>query len=251
VAKVNSDKAYDYIRKKILDGEFPPGSSLMTEQLSTEIGVSRTPVRDALRQLESDGLVCIRPRLGASVKQVDMKELRELCELRLALEGHTAYLAALNRNEAELAEIRVAAEAMRRLVEAIAAARKEEALVTELAREDVRFHIAIMNAAKNDVMKKEILRLHLINRVVAGTGSPIRNDADLSTKAERDARRQQVLASHTQILDAITRRNGPAAKKAMEEHIQELIEHSLRSFAQNESTRPARKLTADELLYSA
>ena len=235
---VNSDRAYNHIRKKILNGEYPPGSALMTEELSTDIGVSRTPVRDALRQLESDGLVSIRPRLGASVKKMDLTELREMCELRLALEGHAACLAALNRNEAELAEIRVALDSMRRLVDLIAATKKE----------DVRFHIAVMTAAKNDLMKKEILRLHLINRVVAGTG---KGEAELTTKPERDARRQKVLESHTEIYEAIARRDGAAAKAAMEEHIQELIEHSLRQFAQNESARPTRGLTADEMLYTA
>lgn len=249
---VNSDRAYDFIRKKILDGEYPPGSALMTEQLSADIGVSRTPVRDALRQLESDGLVCIRPRLGASVKQVDLKELREMCELRLALEGHAAYLAALNRNEAELADIRVALEAMRRLVDAIASARKEEPLLTDLVREDVRFHIAIMTAAKNDLMKKEILRLHLINRVVSGAVDPARGpQKPVAPKPDADARRQQVLVSHTDIFEAIARRDGPAAKAAMEQHLQELIEHSLRTFARTEAGHTSRELTAEELVYSA
>jgi DNA-binding GntR family transcriptional regulator len=66
---VNSDIAYDFLRKRILNGEYPPGRALMTEVLSDEIGVSRTPVRDALRKLEADGLVSIRARLGASVKK--------------------------------------------------------------------------------------------------------------------------------------------------------------------------------------
>jgi DNA-binding GntR family transcriptional regulator len=60
---VNSDVAYDFIRKRILNGEFSPGHALMTKELSAEIGVSRTPIRDALRQLEADGLVTIRPHL--------------------------------------------------------------------------------------------------------------------------------------------------------------------------------------------
>lgn len=247
---MNLDRAYDFIRKKILSGEYGPGTALMTEQISGEAGVSRTPVRDALRQLESEGLVSIRPRLGASVKQMDLKELRDMCELRLALEGHAAQLAARNRTEQELADIADALKTMQRLVEEIAAGRKEDALVAELLRNDVRFHIAIMAAAKNELMKKEIIRLHLINRVVAGTGEANRGERELPTKAERDARRRQVLADHEAIYEAIAGRDGPAAKAAMEQHIQELIEHTLRSFAQSESARPTRELTADELLYS-
>ncbi|MEO6005461.1 MAG: GntR family transcriptional regulator, partial [Opitutus sp.] len=56
---VNTDVAYNHIRKRILSGEYPPGHPLMTELLANEIKVSRTPVRDALRKLETDGLVTI------------------------------------------------------------------------------------------------------------------------------------------------------------------------------------------------
>src|SRR5262245_3783503 len=102
---VNSDVAYDYLRKRILSGGYAPGQALMTKMLAAEIGVSRTPIRDALRQLEADGLVTIRPRLGASVKQMDLKVFQESCELRLALETHAAGLAARSRTELDLHEI--------------------------------------------------------------------------------------------------------------------------------------------------
>ena len=74
---VNTDVAYEHIRKKILNGEYLPGQALMTEVLAEEIGVSRTPVRDALRKLETDGLVSIQPHLGASVKKIQLPEFRE------------------------------------------------------------------------------------------------------------------------------------------------------------------------------
>src|SRR5882762_11861272 len=105
---VNTDVAYDYIRKKILSGEYASGKPLMTEVLAKEIKVSRTPVRDALRKLETDGLVTIRAHLGANVKVMDLKEFREMCDLRLALESHAAGLAALNHTEADLHEIKFA-----------------------------------------------------------------------------------------------------------------------------------------------
>src|SRR5919197_2197770 len=110
---VNSNVAYEYVRKRIVSGEFGPGRPLMTKDLAADIGISRTPVRDALRQLEADGLVIIRPRLGASVKAMDLKEYRDLCGLRLALESYAAGFAAQNRTDAELREIQFALEAMR------------------------------------------------------------------------------------------------------------------------------------------
>lgn len=249
--KVNSDVAYEYIRKRILSGEYPPGHALLTEELSGEIGVSRTPVREALHKLKADGLVSIRARLGASVKQMDVKEFREMCDLRLALEGHATGLAAVNHGQADLREIKFALEAMRGLTERIIAADEEHPLIDELVREDVRFHIAIMTAAKNDLMKSEILRLHLVNRIVFGpvnsaAGTPLQ----MATKAERDENRRKVLASHDEIYDAIARGDAMAAKDAMERHIQDIIDKSLRIMAQSGSGLIARELTDEELVYN-
>jgi DNA-binding GntR family transcriptional regulator len=246
--RVNSDLAYDHIRKKILSGEYPPGHPLMTEVVSAEIGVSRTPVRDALRKLETDGLVVIQPRLGAAVKKMHLKEFRELCELRLALEVQTAGMAAKNRTEPELLEIEFALEAMRRLTKEINASDQELPLMNELVREDVRFHIAIMTAAKNDLMKKEILRLHLIHRV----GSPGPGVANVTPeeKIDRDRHRDRVLEAHEQIYQAIKKGDTAEARLSMERHIQSLIDIVMRAMARRESGIIARDLTPEELVYS-
>lgn len=246
---VNSDVAYDYIRKRILSGEYPAGRSLATNTLSTEIGVSRTPVRDALRQLEADGLVTITARLGASVKTMDLTEFREMCGLRLALETHAAGLAASNRTESDLQEIAYALEAMRTLTEKIVHAPQEEPLLGELRKEDVRFHVAIMTAAKNNLMKKEILRLHLINRVVASP-TPVGPDP-VAARSERDRRRGEVMRSHEEIYEAIQRSDAAAAKAAMEQHIQDIIDTTLRAMARAEGGALSRELTEEELSYTA
>lgn len=246
---VNSDVAYDYIRKRILSGEYPAGFGLATNTLSEEIGISRTPVRDALRQLEADGLVTIQARLGASVKTMDLKEFREMCGLRLALESHAAGLAAINRTEADLQEISYALEAMRTLTDRIIGAPQEEPLLGDLRREDVRFHVAIMTAAKNELMKKEILRLHLINRVVASP--PPAGSDPVAERSERDKRRRDVFASHEEIFQAIRRSDAPAARDAMDRHIQDIIDNTLRAMARADSGSVARELTEEELSYTA
>ncbi|MBI5768512.1 MAG: GntR family transcriptional regulator [Verrucomicrobia bacterium] len=245
---VNSDIAYDYIRKRILGGEYAPGASLATKTLSAEIGVSRTPVRDALRQLEADGLVTIQARLGASVKQMALKEFREMCGLRLALESFAAGLAATNRTEEDLREISLALEAMRKLTEKIiATARdKEEAVLEALRREDVRFHVAIMSAAKNELMKSEILRLHLINRVVTVPGPE--RDVQLEKKTI-DARRRAVLASHEEIFVAIRQGDAAGARDAMAAHIQDIVDNTLRVLALQGGGVSGRALTEEELSY--
>jgi DNA-binding GntR family transcriptional regulator len=243
---VNTDVAYNYIRKRILNGEFAPGSYLMTEVLAKDIKVSRTPIRDALRKLETDGLVTIRAHLGASVKQMNIKEFREMSDLRLALESHAAGLAASHRTESDLREIQLALKAMQGLTEQIIAAPQEQALLSELIVEDVRFHIAIMAAAKNDLMRKEILRLHLLNRVIS---SPARAKFTSGQKLKSEERRRAVQAMHEKIYDAILRSDVVAARNEMAYHLQELINHNLMIMSQTESGR-SRELTADELAYN-
>jgi DNA-binding FadR family transcriptional regulator len=171
-----------------------------------------------------------------------------MCDLRLALESHAAGLAAVNHGESDLHEIRFALEAMRRLTEQIIATDREEPLLSELVREDVRFHIAIMTAAKNDLMKKEILRLHLLNRVVSG---PARSDRIVVSKKESDLRRRTVLEMHENIYAAIERSDAPASKREMEFHLQELIDHNLSLMRRAESGVLMRELTPEELAYGA
>jgi DNA-binding GntR family transcriptional regulator len=244
--KVNSDVAYDYIRKKILSGEYPPGYALMTEALSIENEVSRTPVREALHKLKAEGLVSISPRLGASVKKMDVKEFREMCELRLALEGHAAGLAALNHSQADLREIRYALDAMRELTARILAAKDEAPFINELLREDVRFHIAIMTAASNNLMKSEILRLNMINRIML---APAGVNQVKAAKVDTDVNRSKVLASHQEIFDAIARGDSRAAKEAMEGHIQDIVDKTLRLISETGTIMP-RQLSEEEMAYS-
>jgi DNA-binding GntR family transcriptional regulator len=213
---VNTDVAYKFIREKILAGTYSAGMPLASKNLSKEIGVSRTPVRDALRQLEADGLVIIKPRIGASVKSMDLQEFKNLCGLRQALETYAAGLAAANRTEPELEEIRHALDAMRAIVEKMLKTANDKELLGDLAREDVRFHLAIINVAKNDLIKKEIMRLSLINRVVS---TPPKGKS-----SETLADRRAVLESHQEIFDAIAEKNVVAAKNAMERHQQKNLE---------------------------
>lgn len=246
---VNSDIAYSYIRKRILSGVYPPGHALMTKELSIDIGVSRTPVRDALRQLEADGLVIIRPHLGASVKKMEFKEYREMCGLRLALEVYAAGLAAQNRTEEELLEIKRALDEMSILTKKIVEEAPEDPAVLEaLRREDVRFHIGIIMAAKSDLLKKEVLRLHIITRVVTGPSPNRGKSFELSA---RSAHRLDVQKGHAEIYRAIEDQDVAAAKTAMESHIQDIIDSNIRSKARAEQVSLGRELSEEEMSYTA
>jgi DNA-binding GntR family transcriptional regulator len=246
---VNSDIAYDYIRKSILNGTFRPGQALLTNDLSGEIGVSRTPVRDALRQLEADGLVTIRAHRGASVKSMEFKEYREMCGLRLALETHAASEAAENRTGDELREMKQALEAMRTLTGRLAApVDDDKSMIEQLRREDVRFHIAIITAGKNELLKKEVLRLHIISRVVAGLTPGAGSTA--AEKPAKDLHRKEVQASHDEIFQAIERGDALAAGAAMRRHIEDIIECSMRHMTGSRVAATSRELSEEELSYT-
>ena len=246
--KVTSDIAYEYIRKRILSGEYPSGHYLLTENLSAEIGVSRTPIREALQRLVTDGLVDIRPRRGAAVKQMNLEEFREVCSLRLALEGYATMMAAQLHTPHDLREIKRALEALRVLTDQIIADYKDPAIRESIMREDVRFHIAIMTAAKSNLIKGEILRLHLVNRIVFGPLSPNADSAnEFQSKEEHDKNRRRVLESHEEIFDAISRRDAHAARDAMERHIQDIIDRA--AFAFESSVPATRELTEQESAY--
>lgn len=243
---VNSDRAYDYIRKRILSGEYRPGQHLNAKALAGEIEVSATPVRDALRQLEADGLVTIHARQGARVNAMGLKEFRELCELRLILETHTAGLAAHRRSDTELREMELALEDMRQLTQQLLAGTTadEGRVLAELAHADAQFHVVIMTAAKNDLIRSEILRLQLVNRVMARStpaGGRVVGDA-----ADAEHLRE-VLVNHEAILEAIRRRDAEAAKRAMERSLQDIIEQMLRVMARREREQLARDLTEETL----
>jgi len=247
---VNSDLAYDYLRKRILGGDYAPGQALMTNVLATDIGVSRTPIRDALRQLEADGLVTIQSRVGASVKKMDLKTFRESCELRLALESHAAGLAARNHSEVDLQEIRLALDAMGRITDELVESGAVAALLPKLVREDVRFHLAIISAAKNDLIKKEILRLHLVNRVVSGPAALAK--ANVQAEPPEDAsHRRAVFASHQEIHQAIVAGMPAEAERAMKQHIQDIIDRSIHRLVRAQAEFATRALSEEEAMYSA
>jgi len=226
---VNTDIAHKYIREKILSGAFSAGMPLSSKNLAKECGVSRTPVRDALRQLEAEGLVTIKPRQGASVTSMDLQEFKELCGLRQALETYAAGLAAQNRTEDELAEIRSALDAMGVIVDKMIKASSDKELIGDLAREDVRFHLAIINVAKNELIKREIMRLSLITRVVV-IAPKVKNPESL-------ADRRKVQQSHQEIFDAIAHKDVNAAKDAMERHQRDNLEKVIKLMGVKEQAR--------------
>lgn len=134
----------DSLRDRILAGSLAAGERLVEGRLSEELGVSRMPVREALRQLAAEGLVTIEPRRGATVTAFSDEQVRELVEVRATLEALNAKLAAKRHDPAKIAEL----EAI--LSEGVRLADTAEPLT--LMRLNERFHEALANIAANSVL---------------------------------------------------------------------------------------------------
>lgn len=134
----------EQIRGRILDGTLKPGERLVEDRLSTELGVSRVPVREALRGLSAEGLVTLLPRRGATVVEVTPESVAELVEVRALLEGLNARLAA-QRHDPEIVE--QLEDTLRRGNGAA-----KTGTVEELARLNAEFHERLAIASRNSVL---------------------------------------------------------------------------------------------------
>lgn len=134
----------DAIRDRIVDGSYPPGSRLFEETIASELGVSRNPIREAFQVLAAEGFIELEPRRGASVASIDGRRAAEIFEVRAALEGLMAELAANKRTDAAVAELR-----------SIVAEGQEAGDAGELSRLphlNTRFHEHLAAMAHNDVL---------------------------------------------------------------------------------------------------
>jgi len=136
-----AEAVYSTLRHCIVLGDLAPGERLRSDGLATKLGVSRTPVREALRKLEAEGLVAVSPRLGLVVREISEQDLSEIFVIREALEAAAARLAAENGTSAEIADIR-------ELLEDMEAVRQRGQLegFRELTAE---FHLCVCRASHN------------------------------------------------------------------------------------------------------
>lgn len=196
-AALQGDEAYRHLIDEIRRGELLPGARLRETDLAMRLGISRTPVREAIRQLEADGLVVHLPRQGATIRSLDYAEIAELYEMRAVLEGTAARLAARSASETEIAELSA-------LNEEFAAAANGEASY-ELNRQ---FHLMLLNAAKNRFLVKSTNALRKTMLI-------------LGTSTLTDQERAEAAANeHQQIIDAVAARDGEQAEACMRQHIE-------------------------------
>ena len=135
------DVVFNTLRKAILRGELKPGERLMEIQLANKLGVSRTPIREAIRKLELEGLVLMILRKGAEVAQITEKNMQDVLEVRKALEELSVQLACERITPEQVEEMKMAAEDFRKVL--------KSGDVTKIAEADVKFHDIIFAATNN------------------------------------------------------------------------------------------------------
>lgn len=194
---LSGDGAYRRLLGEIRDGRLQPGARLTETDLADRLSISRTPVREAIRRLEADGLVTHEPRVGAMVRSLDYAEVMELYEMRSVLEGTAARMAARSAGAVELAEL--------------AAINAEMAEVSEdpgrLAALNQRFHLTLIDAARNRYLVRSVQSVHKTMLILG------------PTTLEGAERARAAVAEHGEILSALEARDGAMAEEAMRRHM--------------------------------
>ncbi|GGZ83275.1 GntR family transcriptional regulator [Streptomyces bluensis] len=200
------------IRSRIMNGELPIGQPLRQAALAAEYGVSRTPVREALRQLQNGGLIEMQPHRGAVVRVPAPWEVRHAYEVRAELEGLAARRAADRITERQLAELRRHNDVLRAAAEG-AATRTGGPFATTEANDC--FHTVVCRAADNPWLSRMIDRIN---------ESFPRNVSSLAL-TDDERHRQLNIRQHDAIVAALTDRDGDRAQEAMREHVVSAGEH--------------------------
>jgi len=197
-----SNKAYDIIRTRILSGQFPPGTRLKEEQLCEQCGVSRTPIREALRRLHQEGLVHFAPHRGAQVPQWSDDDLEEVFALRAVLEGYAAGRAAERIQPAAINELQRTAEEMERII-AVKAPGYEAAFLSA----NKKFHNTILEAAGTPRLREMLA--HVIELPIMHRTFEKYSDADIARS----------LSHHREIIDAFRAGDSEWARSVMKSHL--------------------------------
>ncbi|MGE5511339.1 MAG: GntR family transcriptional regulator [Bacteroidota bacterium] len=192
-----AEYAYASLREGIESGEFLPGRRMREVEIAQWLGVSRTPVRQALARLELEGLLVLTPRHGLTVASLDADAIAELYDVRAALEGTAAALAARSAAPGEIAALLAMVEAERKL----------PAEPRALSRHNLSFHQLIAAAAHNRFLGRS---LQSINDALKLLGP---------TTLTAPGRQAGAVKEHGRIVKAIAARDAAAADAAAREHV--------------------------------
>lgn len=194
------DIVFETLREAILEGKLVPGERVMEVQLAEQLGVSRTPVREAIRKLELEGLLIMIPRKGAYVADVSLDDVIDVLEIRASLEGLASSLGAERRCEEDIILLEKKVEELSKCIEM-----KDTKGMVE---NDAEFHNLLMKTAKNkklasivESLKDQVQRFRVIYF------------------NEHDEMGQKLIQEHKEILECIKNGDKKRAMESAQEHI--------------------------------
>lgn len=200
------DRVLEYVREQILSGHYLPGQRISEVELAEALGISRSPIREAFRRLATEGLLRIAPYKGVTVATFDETTVRELFELREAVEGMAAGLAAQRADPEQLDEMERLLEATRRSLDD-----REGSGYPH----DHDYHRLIVAMSGNKMLEQKALE---INAQVVLARSLSGSYGDRATHA---------LEEHVALFQAIKERNAELAEQCMRRHIRLSLQHTL------------------------
>lgn len=201
-------RVFTQLQNDILNGVYEPGESLIETKLSEELGVSRTPIREALRQLELEGLVQSVPNKGVTVKGVSAQDIRDIYTIRMLIEGLAARWATEKITPHELAELKEAVE-----LEEFYTIKNDN---SHLLQFDTRFHDIIFKASKSKPLMHTLSTFHHYVQKAR------------QTSMSSPKRAIEVLEEHKAILQAITDKDADKAERLTTEHVRNASTNLLR-----------------------
>lgn len=209
------DQVRDELRRQIVNGELKPGQRLVEQALADTFGVSRIPVREALRMLESEGIVSVAPRVGAMVSLLTRADLEYLYEVRTALEVQVFRLAAERATPQDVERLEKLMERMRR---AIAAGDHSECV-----KANISFHQLVIDIVGNPYLSSML--------------EPLNSRLEILFGQSHEHDRQ--LTEHAGLVEAIADHDGERAAAAALAHIRTSRAHALERFHASEATDTA------------
>jgi DNA-binding GntR family transcriptional regulator len=216
-------RAYEYIQSRILSGHLPGGTPVSEVLLSREIGSSRGPVREAIGQLVSEGLIERIPGRGIMVTRTERNDIVDLYELREALEVYTVGKVAQSQlNAPHMSVLRGLSENVRTLAEELVRSGQERLDERQMQRfivADMGFHTLLIQAAGNARIAKVVSETHVLTRIFS------------YRREGHDARLlDRIYCYHVAILDAIEKGNITEAKETLREHLKASLQERLDTY---------------------
>ncbi|MDU2065212.1 MAG: GntR family transcriptional regulator [Sporomusaceae bacterium] len=193
------NKVFQHIKAQIIEGAYSPGDILLETKLADELGVSRTPIREAIWLLEVEGLVETTAKKGAIVLGISAKDVADICAMRQLLEGLAARWATSRLTENELKELQKIVD----LTEFYAQKQNME----EIAELDNKFHQLIYEASGSKMLNLTLSNLHKYIKPARLNSIAVEN------------RLSQTITEHITLMDAFYKRDPDAAEKAMTYHV--------------------------------